>query len=190
MLVQFVGGLRQATAARADERVRLTGEVISGALAMKMLSWEDPFTDAICSIRKQARAGARGEGRCACPRLGGKGRGAAAALAAAGLCARACPCSPPVTAPPPACARAQEVRHSGRMAQIRALNLALQFAMTTVVAFVTFSVYRAMAGELNVPSVFYALRCGRRQAAQLLYLDCSSRSLSLACVPPIPPQAS
>jgi hypothetical protein len=51
-----VSGLRQATAARADERVRLTGEVIAGALAMKMLAWEDPFTDAICKIRKQVRA--------------------------------------------------------------------------------------------------------------------------------------
>lgn len=103
LLVQFVGGLRRETAARADERVRLTGEVISGALAMKMLGWEDPFTAAICDIRKQ------------------------------------------------------EVRHSGRMAQIRALNLALQFAMTPVVAFVTFATYRALNGELNVPSVFYAL---------------------------------
>lgn len=37
LLVQFVGGLRRSTAERADERVRLTGEVISGALAMKML---------------------------------------------------------------------------------------------------------------------------------------------------------
>lgn len=46
------------------------------------------------------------------------------------------------------------------MAQIRALNLALQFAMTPVVAFVTFATYRALSGELNVPSVFYALRWG------------------------------
>lgn len=53
LLAQFVVGLRNATAARADERVRLTGEVISGALAMKMLGWEDPFTDAICDIRKK-----------------------------------------------------------------------------------------------------------------------------------------
>jgi len=29
--------------------------------------------------------------------------------------------------------------------------------MTPVVSFVTFSVYRAMHGELNLPSVFYAL---------------------------------
>lgn len=29
--------------------------------------------------------------------------------------------------------------------------------MTPVVSFVTFSVYRALHGELNLPSVFYAL---------------------------------
>jgi hypothetical protein len=58
--------------------------------------------------------------------------------------------------------RSQEVRHSGRMAQIRGLNLALQFAMTPVVAFVTFATYRALHGELNIPSVFYALRWARR----------------------------
>lgn len=32
--------------------------------------------------------------------------------------------------------------------------------MTPVVAFVVFSTYHALNGELNVPSVFYALRCG------------------------------
>ncbi len=68
LLVQFVGGLRQATAARADERVRLTGEVISGALAMKMLGWEEPFTDAICDIRKQVGRG------CVCGFCGGDRR--------------------------------------------------------------------------------------------------------------------
>lgn len=56
LLAQFVGGLRRSAAARADERVRLTGEVISGALAMKMLGWEDPFAEAICGIRKKVRA--------------------------------------------------------------------------------------------------------------------------------------
>lgn len=67
LLVQFVGGLRRATAARADERVRLTGEVISGALAMKMLGWEDPFAEAICGIRKKVRRRRPGavQGMCA-----------------------------------------------------------------------------------------------------------------------------
>lgn len=34
---------------------------------------------------------------------------------------------------------------------------AAQFCITPVVAFATFSVYRATKGTLNVPSVFYAL---------------------------------
>jgi hypothetical protein len=37
VLVRYIGGLRSATAAQTDERVRLTGEVISGVLATKML---------------------------------------------------------------------------------------------------------------------------------------------------------
>ncbi len=39
-LVRPVSTIRRKTAARTDERVRLAGEVINGALAMKMLSWE------------------------------------------------------------------------------------------------------------------------------------------------------
>lgn len=35
-----VGKIRQNTAARTDERVRLASEAIQGSLAMKMLSWE------------------------------------------------------------------------------------------------------------------------------------------------------
>lgn len=53
--------------------------------------------------------------------------------------------------------RKKEVSFSGRMAQIRGLNLTLQFCMTPIVAFVTFSVYRALHGTLYLPSVFYAL---------------------------------
>lgn len=37
MLVRYIGRLRASTAAQTDERVRLTGEVISGVLATKML---------------------------------------------------------------------------------------------------------------------------------------------------------
>lgn len=37
MLVRYIGRLRAATAAQTDERVRLTGEVVSGVLATKML---------------------------------------------------------------------------------------------------------------------------------------------------------
>jgi ATP-binding cassette subfamily C (CFTR/MRP) protein 4 len=103
LLVRTVAGLRRNTARKTDERVRLTGEVIQGALAMKMLGWEDPFTAAICKIRSQ------------------------------------------------------EVRYAGRMAQIRGLNLALQFAMTPVATFTTFAVYYALGGTLSLPSVFYVL---------------------------------
>eukprot|EP00198_Chlamydomonas_reinhardtii_P013538 XP_001702875.1 predicted protein [Chlamydomonas reinhardtii] len=39
-LVRYIGGLRRNTARCTDERVRLAGEVVEGALAMKMLSWE------------------------------------------------------------------------------------------------------------------------------------------------------
>lgn len=39
-LVRPVGKIRQNTAARTDERVRLASEAIQGSLAMKMLSWE------------------------------------------------------------------------------------------------------------------------------------------------------
>lgn len=53
--------------------------------------------------------------------------------------------------------RKREVSFAGRMAQIRGLNLTLQFCMTPIVSFVTFSVYRAMHGTLYLPSVFYAL---------------------------------
>lgn len=71
---------------------------LQGSLAMKMLSWEAPFTSSINSIR------------------------------------------------------AQEASFVGRMLQIRGLNLTLQFCMTPVVAFVTFSVYRALGREVCVVS--------------------------------------
>lgn len=103
LLVRYIGGLRRNTAQRTDERVRLTGEVVQGSLAMKMLAWEGPFTEAINNIRKQ------------------------------------------------------EVSFSSRMAQIKGLNFALQFCVTPVVSFITFGVYKALNGQLNVPSVFYAL---------------------------------
>lgn len=43
-LVRRIGWLRRNTALRTDERVRLAGEVINGALACKMLGWEDAVT--------------------------------------------------------------------------------------------------------------------------------------------------
>jgi len=50
-LSRYIGRLRAATAAQADERVRLTGEAISGILACKMLAWEDPLLDHLRAIR-------------------------------------------------------------------------------------------------------------------------------------------
>ncbi|GAX75678.1 hypothetical protein CEUSTIGMA_g3121.t1 [Chlamydomonas eustigma] len=55
-LVKPVGNIRQHNAEKTDERVRLSSEVIQGALAMKMLSWERPVSKSLCSIRK-AEAG-------------------------------------------------------------------------------------------------------------------------------------
>ncbi len=51
----------------------------------------------------------------------------------------------------------QEVYFAGRMAQIRGLNLALQYCMAPVTAFVTVAGYKSMGGVRNVSSVFYAL---------------------------------
>jgi hypothetical protein len=94
---------RRNTARCTDERVRLTGEVVEGILAAKMLAWEAPFTSALAAIRQR------------------------------------------------------ETSFSRRMARIRAVNFALQFAITPIVSFVTFGVYRARNGTLSVSSVFYAL---------------------------------
>ncbi|KAL4424666.1 hypothetical protein ABPG77_004473 [Micractinium sp. CCAP 211/92] len=56
VLVRYIGRLRAATAAQTDERVRLTGEVVSGMLATKMLGWEQPFLAQISAIRgREAR---------------------------------------------------------------------------------------------------------------------------------------
>lgn len=50
-LSRYIGRLRAATAAQTDERVRLSGEAISGILACKMLAWEDPLLDHLQAIR-------------------------------------------------------------------------------------------------------------------------------------------
>jgi ATP-binding cassette subfamily C (CFTR/MRP) protein 4 len=50
-LSRYIGRLRAATAAQTDERVRLTGEAISGILACKMLAWEDPLLEHLRAIR-------------------------------------------------------------------------------------------------------------------------------------------
>ena len=35
-----------------DKRVKLMGEIIKGMRAVKMYSWEEPFTDRIKGVRK------------------------------------------------------------------------------------------------------------------------------------------
>lgn len=42
-LVRYISGLRLNTASHTDARVRLTGEVLNGILAAKMLNWEEPL---------------------------------------------------------------------------------------------------------------------------------------------------
>ena len=86
--------------------------------------------------------------------VGGAGAQAAGSPSAAQLRTQTPTPGPSV----PLATHTQEVHYSGRMAQIRALNLALQWGMTPVVTFVTFAVYRGIHGHLlPLPSVFYVL---------------------------------
>jgi ABC-type multidrug transport system fused ATPase/permease subunit len=52
MLARSIGSLRASTAEQTDQRVRLTGEAISGILACKMLAWEPFLLDRIRAIRR------------------------------------------------------------------------------------------------------------------------------------------
>ena len=51
LLASFVASTRRSTAAQTDERVRLTGEIISGALSVKLLSWELRFAEILDKLR-------------------------------------------------------------------------------------------------------------------------------------------
>jgi len=50
-LAGTISRLRHLAAAKTDERVRLTGEVVEGMLSVKMLSWEGPFRGLLAAIR-------------------------------------------------------------------------------------------------------------------------------------------
>lgn len=98
-----LGALRGRAVEQADARMRLAGESVNGALAMKLLCWEQP----LCAALSRLRAG-----------------------------------------------EARALSHIGR---IRASSMALEAVNTTIVTFVTFTVYTAMGGQLHVPRVFYVL---------------------------------
>lgn len=53
VLAKYIGSLRAAIAAQTDERVRLTGEAITGITAFKMLAWEKPLCLAILKVREK-----------------------------------------------------------------------------------------------------------------------------------------
>lgn len=53
MLARSIGNFRASTAEQTDQRVRLTGEAISGILACKMLAWEPSLLDRIRAIRRK-----------------------------------------------------------------------------------------------------------------------------------------
>ena len=53
--------------------------------------------------------------------------------------------------------RVQEAKCCGRMNRIRAANMALQFAIMPLAAFITFTTVWAQGRTLLIPSVFYAL---------------------------------
>ncbi len=53
VLARYIGRLRAAIAAQTDERVRLTGEAITGITAFKMLAWEKPLYLEILKVRER-----------------------------------------------------------------------------------------------------------------------------------------
>ena len=105
VLAKYIGSLRRKIAAQTDERVRLTGEAISGITTFKMLAWERPLVGEILKVRQR------------------------------------------------------EERFIRRMNQIRAMNMALSFAIMPVVSLITFTVsrYTVPAADFSVANVFYAV---------------------------------
>ena len=103
ILARYIGHLRASTASETDERVRLTGEAISGILACKMMAWEVPLLAQLQAIRTR------------------------------------------------------ETKYIRRMNSIRALNMALSYAITPVVSLITFATARYTGSQLTVANIFYAL---------------------------------
>ncbi|PNW79862.1 hypothetical protein CHLRE_08g369720v5 [Chlamydomonas reinhardtii] len=64
--------------------------------------------------------------------------------------------------------RHEEERYVRRSSRIRAFNIALFSSGSSIIAFVTFSVYRARSGSLNVASVFYVLSLLQLPSAYLV----------------------
>ena len=59
-LSRVVSSLRSGTAEETDERVRVTGEAVAGALAAKMLVWEGPLLERVRAIRRREAGHLRG----------------------------------------------------------------------------------------------------------------------------------
>jgi ATP-binding cassette subfamily C (CFTR/MRP) protein 1 len=51
LIASFIAATRRSTAQQTDERVRLTGEIISGILSVKLLSWEILFANLLDQLR-------------------------------------------------------------------------------------------------------------------------------------------
>ncbi|KAI8103833.1 hypothetical protein M9435_006360 [Picochlorum sp. BPE23] len=105
VLARYIGKLRASTAKETDERVRLTGEAISGITSFKMLTWEKPLFDEILKVRQREQSFIR------------------------------------------------------KMNMIRAMNMALTFAITPLVSFTTFVVarYTMDIEDFTVGNIFYAV---------------------------------
>ena len=52
-LSKYIRKCRQKTAVVTDRRISLTGELITGNLAIKMLGWEDPLREGVEDIRQK-----------------------------------------------------------------------------------------------------------------------------------------
>ena len=110
--------------------MRLASEAIQGALAMKMLSWQRPIAAELSKIRSA---------EAACVRQMARIRAVNNALNW---------WVPEVEA---------MTSEAGLWRMLMSLPISCYRCVTPVVAFATFTVYRALNGTLDIPKVFYAL---------------------------------